>query len=80
MPNDDTVLITGANGEIGHGLIDHLHRTRQARVITTDIQPLDRDLKPKCQTFLQGDITQPDLIGQLGRLFELDGMEMAQAT
>jgi nucleoside-diphosphate-sugar epimerase len=66
MPNDDTVLITGANGEIGHGLIEHLHTGRRARIIATDIQPLDSDLKSMCQTFLQGDITDPDLIGQLG--------------
>ncbi len=66
MPNDDTVLITGANGEIGHDLIEHLHRARQARIIATDIQPLDRDLQPMCRTFLQGDITDPGLIGQLG--------------
>jgi threonine 3-dehydrogenase len=69
MPHDDAVLITGANGEIGHGLIDDLHTGRRARIVATDIQPLDSDLQSRCQTFLQGDITDPGLIGRLGRDF-----------
>jgi nucleoside-diphosphate-sugar epimerase len=69
MPHDDTVLITGANGEIGHGLIEHLQRNRQVRIIATDIQPLDRDLLARCETFLQGDITDPTLIGRLDSEF-----------
>lgn len=69
MPNDDTVLITGANGEIGHGLMDHLRAGRQARIIATDIQPLDSDLKSRCEMFLQGDITDPGLVARLGHDF-----------
>jgi threonine 3-dehydrogenase len=67
MPDDETVLITGANGEIGHGLIQHLCSGRKARIIATDIQPLDSSLQAECQTFLQGDITDSDLIARLGR-------------
>jgi threonine 3-dehydrogenase len=69
MPTDDTILITGANGEIGHGLIEHLHTGRRTRIIATDIQPLDSDLKTKCEAFFLGDITDRDLIGRLGRDF-----------
>jgi len=67
MPNDEMVLITGANGEIGHGLIEHLHTGPRTRIIATDIQPLDSGLKSRCEAFHQGDITDPDLIGRLGR-------------
>jgi threonine 3-dehydrogenase len=69
MPHDDAVLITGANGEIGHGLIGDLHTGRRARIIATDIQPLDSDLQSRCQTFVQGDITDSGLIGRLSRDF-----------
>jgi nucleoside-diphosphate-sugar epimerase len=69
MPKDETILITGANGEIGHGLIQHLCSSRQAHIVATDIVPLDQNLEAKCGTFLQGDITDPDLIARLGRDF-----------
>jgi nucleoside-diphosphate-sugar epimerase len=67
MPKDDTVLITGANGEIGHGLIHHLCSAGASRIITTDIQTLDPGLQAECHTFHQGDITDPELIQRLGR-------------
>jgi threonine 3-dehydrogenase len=38
------VLITGASGEIGHGLITHLARQDDRAVITLDLNPLDRDI------------------------------------
>jgi len=66
MPKDETILITGANGEIGHGLIHHLCAQRSPRIIATDIQPLDGSLKSECHTFLQGDITDPALVARLG--------------
>lgn len=66
MPNDETILITGANGEIGHGLIQHLCSNRRARIVATDIVALDRSLEGACQTFAQGDITDPALLAQLG--------------
>ena len=36
-----TVLITGANGEIGHGLIQHLADTDGVEIVAVDLQPLD---------------------------------------
>ena len=41
----EVVLITGANGEIGHGLITHLGNHGNCGVIALDVQPLDEDLK-----------------------------------
>jgi nucleoside-diphosphate-sugar epimerase len=66
MPTDETILITGANGEIGHGLIQHLCSSRQARIVATDIVPLDSSLQAACHTFVQGDITDPALVARLG--------------
>src|SRR6266568_1289637 len=37
----EVALVTGANGEVGHGLISHLGRTGKARVVAIDLQPLD---------------------------------------
>ena len=41
------VLITGAGGEIGHGLIDTPGRTVHARpIVTLDVAPLEPALAP----------------------------------
>ena len=42
----EVALVTGANGEVGHGLISHLGRAGKARVVAIDLQPLDESLKP----------------------------------
>ena len=67
----EVVLITGANGEIGHGLITHLAGNRNVNVIALDVQPLDDDLKPYCMRFIQGDILDPMLLGRLVAEFEI---------
>lgn len=67
----EVVLITGANGEIGHGLITHLAVHRNVNVIALDVQPLDDELKPYCMRFIQGDILDAMLLGRLVAEFEI---------
>ena len=43
----NVVLITGASGEIGHGLIQSLADQGQSSIITIDLQPLSEELRPK---------------------------------
>ena len=38
------VLITGAGGEIGHGLIAQLSSSKQRAIVTLDVSPLDPDV------------------------------------
>jgi len=54
--SQESVLITGANGEIGHGLIHFLHENSDDRIISLDINPLDEELIPLCDDFIQTDI------------------------
>ena len=61
----EVVLVTGANGEVGHGLISHLAGTGRAHVVAMDIAPLDERLKPLCDRFIQGDILDQMLLGRL---------------
>jgi len=49
----DVVLITGANGEIGHGLISHLGERKNISIVAMDVQPLDETLRPYCERFIQ---------------------------
>lgn len=67
----EVVLITGANGEIGHGLITFLAQRNTVNVIALDVQPLDDDLKPYCMRFIQGDILDGMLLGRLVVEYEI---------
>jgi threonine 3-dehydrogenase len=67
----EVVLITGANGEIGHGLITFLAKHRDVNVIALDVAPLDDELKPLCVRFIQGDILDGMMLGRLVVEYEI---------
>src|SRR5690606_23252260 len=50
------VLITGAGGEIGHGLIDRLACQHQRAIVTLDVSPLDAAIAPKVDREITGSI------------------------
>lgn len=64
-------LITGANGEIGHGLIEHLSRAGGARVVALDLKPLDDKLRTAGATALVGDILDQNLLQRLVSEYEI---------
>ena len=59
------VLITGANGEIGHGLIHYLAENTEVNIVAMDVVPLDKNLRPLCKTYIVGDILDQMLLGRL---------------
>lgn len=67
----EVVLITGANGEIGHGLISHLADKDQAHILALDVMPMDDNLRTKCERFIQGDILDQMLLGRLVAEYEI---------
>lgn len=67
----EVVLITGANGEMGHGLIKHLGKRGDANIIALDVQPLDQELIPYCTRYIQGDILDQMLLGRMVVEFEI---------
>jgi len=50
------VLITGAGGEIGHGLIDQLSTRKERAIVTLDVSPLDSAIAPKVDREIIGSI------------------------
>ncbi|HAF62246.1 MAG TPA: epimerase [Anaerolineaceae bacterium] len=62
---NEVVLITGANGEIGHGLIKALAQRNGTQIVALDLRPLDESLIPCCDRFIQGDILDSMLLGRL---------------
>jgi nucleoside-diphosphate-sugar epimerase len=67
----EVVLITGANGEIGHGLISHIAEKEKTHVLALDVMPLDESLRPLCERFIQGDILDQMLLGRLVAEYEI---------
>jgi nucleoside-diphosphate-sugar epimerase len=67
----EVILITGANGEIGHGLITHLGKNAETPIIAMDVQPLDESLLPFVERFIQGDILDHMLLGRLVAEFDI---------
>lgn len=67
----EVVLITGANGEIGHGLIHYLADQGKMNIIALDVQPLDDELRARCTRAIQGDILDQMLLGRMVVEFEI---------
>ncbi len=65
MADTSSVLITGANGEVGHGLIAHLSQDPGLAIVATDIQPLDASLQRTPLEFIVGDILDPAVLDRL---------------
>src|SRR5262245_13849473 len=67
-----TVLITGANGEIGHGLIAGLAEMNGTRIVALDLNAVDDALKSKCYRTVIGDITDNSVVESLGANYDFD--------
>ncbi len=59
------VLITGANGEIGHGLITQLAGDPDTTILALDLHPLDAALRPYCSAMYQGDVTDTAALAEI---------------
>ncbi|MEN6435487.1 MAG: NAD-dependent epimerase/dehydratase family protein [Anaerolineaceae bacterium] len=67
----EVILITGANGEMGHGLITHLGQQGKGSIVAVDVQPLDSEIAQFCSRTIQGDILDNMLLGRLIAEFEI---------
>lgn len=65
------ILITGAGGEVGHGLIAALHAAGGAPVVAIDIRELPRAQRDLCQDTFVGDICDTSLLERLLAMYEI---------
>ena len=72
MIRKSVVLITGAGGEIGHGLIAHLAESGAQPVVTLDVNPLEPSLGKKVQREFTGSIMDKALLERMLSEFEVD--------
>ncbi len=68
----NTILVTGANGEIGHGLIEHLSRQDDVQIVAVDMNPIDKEINAKCFKTMVGDILDSALLETLSTAYDFD--------
>jgi nucleoside-diphosphate-sugar epimerase len=66
------VLITGAGGEIGHGLIDRLAESGDRAIVTIDVARLDDTISRKVDREVIGSILDHAVLERLMAEFEVD--------
>jgi threonine 3-dehydrogenase len=72
MSRQPVVLITGASGEIGHGLIASLADSPDRPVVTIDLSPLAPELAARVRQHYVGSILDPQLLDRILAEFEID--------
>lgn len=68
----NVTLITGASGEVGHGLIKHLCDSVDSPIVTLDIQPLGDELSGYCHQAMTGNILDKSLLENLSKAYQID--------
>jgi nucleoside-diphosphate-sugar epimerase len=68
------ILITGAGGEVGHGLIEAMHASGRGDVVAIDIRELDPTLRALCKDTYVGDICDASLLERLLAMYEITEM------
>ena len=69
-----TILITGANGEIGHGLIEQLSEQGGMHIVAMDMVPLDESVRSRCHRIVTGDILDSHLLETLSTEHNFDAI------
>src|SRR4051794_34264714 len=69
-----TILITGANGEIGHGLVAGLAEQASARIVALDLHAADEEVRSRCHRAVTGDINDTALLEGLAAAYDFDAI------
>jgi len=72
MVRKPVVLITGASGEIGHGLIERLAGEGDRPIITLDLRPVEPELALRVHYQYMGSILDTNLLERILAEFEVD--------
>ena len=71
MTRKPVVLVTGASGEVGHGLIHHLADLGVYDVLALDVRAMDEEVARRCAATRIGDILDRHLLDRLRSEFEI---------
>ncbi|MCU0465584.1 MAG: NAD-dependent epimerase/dehydratase family protein [Anaerolineae bacterium] len=75
MSRQRVVLITGANGEVGHGLIHTLRQRPDCPgIVVLDLRSLDPEMMPYVDSSIVGDILNEELLDNLSSEYEIEAI------
>lgn len=74
MTRKPVVLVTGAGGEVGHGLITALADLGTFDILGLDVRALEPDLAARCAVVRTGDILDRHLLDRLRSEFEISAV------
>lgn len=69
-----TILITGANGEIGHTLVMRLAELSPVRIVALDLHAPDALIQARCHRVVTGDIADIALLDTLVATYDFDAV------
>ena len=72
MSRKRVVLITGAQGEMGTGLIHRLSGRNDCQILALDLHPVGEALSRRCRETIVGDVTDQRLLDRLQSEYEID--------
>jgi len=72
MIRKNVVLITGASGEIGHGLIEKISEAGESSIVTIDLQPLAPEIQHHVTREFTGSIMEDHLLQRILAEFEVE--------
>jgi nucleoside-diphosphate-sugar epimerase len=68
---NSAILLTGAGGEVGHGLIDAIHEEGRRTLVALDIRRMGREQRGKCMDTFVGDICDSALLARMLSMYEI---------
>ncbi len=75
MNRQRVVLITGANGEVGHGLIKTLRQRADCPgIVVLDLRSIDAEILPLVDSAIVGDILNEELLDNLSSEYEIEAI------
>jgi threonine 3-dehydrogenase len=83
---EDNILITGANSELGQGIINQLaSHDKKSWVIAFDAKQLDEKIRPNVDDYVKGDVADSELISKvisenkITSVFHLDSLNLIES-
>ena len=74
MIRKPVLLISGAGGEIGHGLIERIAAEGTYGILALDLRPLEPTLTALCTDVITGNILDTSLMEQIASKYEIAGI------
>lgn len=74
MIRKPVVLITGAGGEMGHGLITRLAEQGTHEILALDLRAIEPELAERCAEVMIGNILDMTLLERIGARYEINGI------